>query len=65
MHPWRAGLTWQELFYASAAIAAGIFVVLIFTLKASATSIGEPEPTSNVRNVYTKEGGDAHACWTA
>ena len=58
---WRAGLPWEQLFYISAAIAVGIGLVLLYTLKPSPVSIGEPEPQSNVRNVYAKEGRRAHA----
>jgi hypothetical protein len=55
------GLTWQELFYTSAAIGGGIGLVLLYTLKASPVSIGEPEPQSNARNVYAKEGLFVHS----
>ena len=50
----NAGLTWQELFYVAACVAVAVLIPGFFTLKGSPVDVGEKEPASNEKNVYSK-----------
>jgi MFS family permease len=50
----NAGFTWEQLFYLSAVVAVVMLIPAFFTLKGSPVDVGEKEPTSGEKNVYSK-----------
>jgi sugar phosphate permease len=50
----REGLSWREVFSASAAVLGALFLLCLFLLRDSPAAIGEPEAADNPTNLFKK-----------
>jgi len=53
------GLTWREVYYATAGVLGAMFLLNLFLLRESPADVGEAEPEANPDNLFGAEGASA------